>query len=113
MKTTIDSAGRVVIPKALRERAGLRPGAELDIRESDGIIEIIPPPPQGRLIRKNGRLFWSRLPALLERRLKRLTKPFVNCARSALTSEGRSRLERARGTDLDGQRPPFADGIIL
>ena len=31
MKTTIDKAGRVVIPAAVRERAGLSPGAELEI----------------------------------------------------------------------------------
>jgi AbrB family looped-hinge helix DNA binding protein len=31
MRTTIDKAGRVVIPAALRERAGLTPGAELEI----------------------------------------------------------------------------------
>lgn len=35
MITTIDAAGRVVIPKALRELAGLVPGAELTI-EIDG-----------------------------------------------------------------------------
>lgn len=31
MKTSIDKAGRVVIPAAIRERAGLVPGAELEI----------------------------------------------------------------------------------
>ena len=31
MKTTIDRAGRVVIPAPLRERAGLTPGAQIDI----------------------------------------------------------------------------------
>ena len=31
MKTTIDKAGRVVIPAAIRDRAGLTPGTELDI----------------------------------------------------------------------------------
>ena len=35
MKTTIDKAGRVVIPAALRERAGLSPGAELEITEDE------------------------------------------------------------------------------
>ena len=35
MKTTIDRAGRVVIPAAVRERAGLTPGAELEIIEDD------------------------------------------------------------------------------
>jgi AbrB family looped-hinge helix DNA binding protein len=31
MVTTIDKAGRVVIPAAARERAGLTPGTELEI----------------------------------------------------------------------------------
>jgi AbrB family looped-hinge helix DNA binding protein len=35
MRTTIDKAGRVVIPAALRERAGFAPGAELEITEDE------------------------------------------------------------------------------
>jgi AbrB family looped-hinge helix DNA binding protein len=35
MKTTIDKAGRVVIPVAVRERAGLTAGALLEITEDD------------------------------------------------------------------------------
>jgi AbrB family looped-hinge helix DNA binding protein len=35
MKTTIDKAGRVVIPAAIRERAGLSPGSELEIIEDE------------------------------------------------------------------------------
>ncbi len=31
MRTTIDKAGRVVIPVALRQQAGLLPGTELEI----------------------------------------------------------------------------------
>ncbi len=42
MKSTIDSAGRVVIPKAVRQRLGLKGGEALDIRERDGRIEIEP-----------------------------------------------------------------------
>ena len=42
MKTTIDSAGRVVIPKAVRDDAGLEPGTELEIEFRDGRIEIEP-----------------------------------------------------------------------
>jgi AbrB family looped-hinge helix DNA binding protein len=42
MRTTIDRAGRVVIPKPVRDRAGLEPGAELDIEFRDGRIEIEP-----------------------------------------------------------------------
>jgi AbrB family looped-hinge helix DNA binding protein len=35
MRTTIDKAGRVVIPWALRSRAGFTPGAELEITEDE------------------------------------------------------------------------------
>jgi AbrB family looped-hinge helix DNA binding protein len=40
MKTTIDKAGRVVIPAALRERAGLRPGAELEVTLEDSTVRL-------------------------------------------------------------------------
>ena len=42
MPAIIDSAGRVVIPKALRERAGLVAGTKVDFRFRDGAIEIFP-----------------------------------------------------------------------
>jgi AbrB family looped-hinge helix DNA binding protein len=42
MRTTIDAAGRVVIPKELRERLALEGGAAVEIRERDGRIEIEP-----------------------------------------------------------------------
>ena len=38
--TTIDGAGRVVIPKSLREEAGLFSGTRLQIRLRGGLIEI-------------------------------------------------------------------------
>ncbi len=40
MKTTIDAAGRIVVPKALRLALGLRPGQPLQIRAGDGRLEI-------------------------------------------------------------------------
>lgn len=40
MKTTIDSAGRVVIPKTLRDRLGLAGGQRIEILEREGHIEI-------------------------------------------------------------------------
>ena len=55
MKTTIDRAGRLVVPKPIRDAAGLVPGAELQIRVADGRIEIEPAPLEVRLV-KRGRL---------------------------------------------------------
>ena len=40
MKTTIDAAGRIVVPKSLRQAFGLEPGQALDIRAGDGRLEI-------------------------------------------------------------------------
>jgi AbrB family looped-hinge helix DNA binding protein len=40
MRTTIDKAGRVVIPAAVRERAGLTPGSELEVTEEDRGIRL-------------------------------------------------------------------------
>jgi AbrB family looped-hinge helix DNA binding protein len=40
MKTTIDAAGRIVVPKALRQALNLKPGQPLDIRAGDGRLEI-------------------------------------------------------------------------
>lgn len=39
-RTAIDKAGRVVIPAAVRERAGLTPGAELEITEDEFGIRL-------------------------------------------------------------------------
>lgn len=40
MSTTIDAAGRVVIPKSVRDAMGLKPGTPIDISLVDGRIEI-------------------------------------------------------------------------
>ncbi len=44
MRTTIDTAGRVVVPKALRDALGLGPGTELEIVAADGALELSPLP---------------------------------------------------------------------
>ncbi|MXX70413.1 MAG: AbrB/MazE/SpoVT family DNA-binding domain-containing protein [Gemmatimonadetes bacterium] len=44
METTIDKAGRLVVPKAVREASRLRPGTRVRFRVSDGRIEIEPVP---------------------------------------------------------------------
>ena len=40
MKTTIDAAGRIVVPKPLRQALDLKPGQALEIRAGDGRLEI-------------------------------------------------------------------------
>ena len=55
MKTSIDAAGRLVIPKEIRREAGLRPGTPLEIRWEGGRIEIEPAALPVRLV-KRGRL---------------------------------------------------------
>ncbi len=40
MKTTMDSAGRIVVPKSLRLALNLKPGQSLEIRAGDGRLEI-------------------------------------------------------------------------
>lgn len=44
MRTTIDRAGRVVVPKAMRDRLGLGDGGDVHVVEHDGVIEISPVP---------------------------------------------------------------------
>ena len=55
MKTTIDSAGRLVIPMVIRRQVGIKPGMTLDVRATDGHIEIEPTPVKIKL-EKRGRL---------------------------------------------------------
>jgi AbrB family looped-hinge helix DNA binding protein len=54
MKSTIDKAGRVVIPKKIREAAGIEPGMELDVRLCEGRIEIEPAAVPVTLVRRPG-----------------------------------------------------------
>lgn len=43
MRTTIDMAGRIVVPKPLREELGFAAGTELDVRAVDGRLEVAVP----------------------------------------------------------------------
>jgi bifunctional DNA-binding transcriptional regulator/antitoxin component of YhaV-PrlF toxin-antitoxin module len=54
MLTTIDSAGRLVVPKALREAVGIVPGP-VEITVSGAGLRL--EPPAGGLVEKDGHLF--------------------------------------------------------
>ena len=77
----MDSAGRLVIPAEIRREAAIEPGAPLDVRWRDGVIEIEPRSMAVRLERR-GRLLVAkpaaRAPklrsAVVERTRRDLTK---------------------------------------
>ena len=73
MRSTIDGAGRVVIPKTMRERLGLDAQAAIEIRERDGRLEIEPAPTPMSLVRR-GRAGRVAVPA---RKLPPLTDDVV------------------------------------
>ena len=54
MKSTIDSAGRLVLPKAVREAANLHGGTEVEIRVAGDHLEIEPVPAEVSLVQKGG-----------------------------------------------------------
>ncbi len=54
MDVQIDQAGRVVLPKALRERFRLRGGDTLEVSVKEEAIQLRPQKPRIRLERVNG-----------------------------------------------------------
>jgi AbrB family looped-hinge helix DNA binding protein len=72
MRTTIDPAGRLVIPKRIRDRLGLRGNEQVEITERDGRIEIEPAPTDVELVREG-----SILVARPDRSLPPLTDEIV------------------------------------
>lgn len=53
MRTTIDKAGRLVIPRVLRERIGLTDGGEVQV-ELDGAGVRVDPVSTGELVEEDG-----------------------------------------------------------
>jgi len=56
MPIAIDGAGRIVIPKAVRDRLGLRAGDALELEEHDGEIVLRPPERHLQLVPTDGGL---------------------------------------------------------
>jgi AbrB family looped-hinge helix DNA binding protein len=54
MRTTIDAAGRLVVPKQLREALRFRAGQELELTARDGRLEVEAPATPMRLERDEG-----------------------------------------------------------
>ena len=58
MKTTLDRFGRVVVPKDIRDRLGLRPGTEIEIDEKGNEIVLKPVEHEPSLMVKEGILVY-------------------------------------------------------
>jgi len=72
MRTTIDGAGRLVVPKALRDELGLAAGQELELRAVDGRLEAEVPATPMRLEKRDGDLV-----AVTDAEMPRLTPELV------------------------------------
>ena len=59
MRTTIDAAGRIVVPKQLRDALGLSPGTSLDISRYGAGLQLVPGGRTAELITSDGVLVVS------------------------------------------------------
>ena len=91
MKTTIDEAGRLVIPREVRRAAGLEPGMSLDVRVEEGLV-VIEPAPIPVVLARRGRFVVAQparpVPTLTERTVR----------------ETRERLHAERGATRGGKK---------
>ena len=55
MKTTIDKAGRVVIPSPVREKAGLRAGMALEVVTDGFEVRLVRSVPRPKIIKRGKR----------------------------------------------------------
>lgn len=59
MRTTVDRFGRIVVPKTMRVRLGLRAGTAIEIEETEGGISLRPVEDSSPLTLKHGVLVFS------------------------------------------------------
>jgi AbrB family looped-hinge helix DNA binding protein len=56
MEATIDQAGRVLLPKPLRDALGLLPGTKVDVSRYGAGLQLIPAGRTARLVEEDGAL---------------------------------------------------------
>ena len=61
--TKVDSKGRIVLPQELRERLGLTPGSEVEVREEDGKAVVEPEDDPERILERMEQLVEETSPA--------------------------------------------------
>jgi AbrB family looped-hinge helix DNA binding protein len=67
MRTTIDKAGRLVIPAPIRAKLGLRPGTAIEVLVEDSSIRLVRAVPGPKLVRVGRR--WVAKPTVPAGRL--------------------------------------------
>lgn len=65
---TVDSKGRIVLPQEVRERLGITPGTEVEIREEDGKAVVKPEKDPEEIIERMDRLVEETAPEAGETR---------------------------------------------
>jgi AbrB family looped-hinge helix DNA binding protein len=56
MEVTLDSVGRIVVPKTLRDALGLTAGAKVDLSLYGAGLQVVPVGRTARLVKESGRL---------------------------------------------------------
>jgi AbrB family looped-hinge helix DNA binding protein len=59
VKVSIDSLGRIVVPKQLRDALGLTPGSTLDVSRYGAGLQLVPAGRSARLVEESGVLVVS------------------------------------------------------
>lgn len=54
MEALIDQAGRILLPKAIRDALGLLPGTKVDISPYGAGVQVVPAGRTARLVEENG-----------------------------------------------------------
>jgi AbrB family looped-hinge helix DNA binding protein len=54
MEAIVDSVGRIVVPKPLRDALGLTPGSRVDITRYGASLQLVPTGRTARIVQENG-----------------------------------------------------------